>query len=81
MGHYKRTYLFKNRVDSVPKARYLVRTTLLSWEYRGDVIEPAVLITSELATNAVVHATDSALIKILCELRQNLLTIGVIDCF
>jgi hypothetical protein len=40
---------------SVPAARQFVRSTLQSWELDG-MIEVAVLVVSELATNAVLHA-------------------------
>jgi serine/threonine-protein kinase RsbW len=40
---------------SVPAARQFVRSTLQSWELDG-MIEAAVLVVSELATNAVLHA-------------------------
>jgi anti-sigma regulatory factor (Ser/Thr protein kinase) len=74
-----RTYVYVNAPDSVPKARYVVRSTLQAWEYEDDVIEPSLLIISELATNAVVHATDSPIFKVICELRESILTVGVID--
>ncbi len=81
MPYARRDYPFPffNVASSVAKARFLLRTTLLSWEYGDDVIEPALLIMSELATNAVLHATESAVFKVVCELQQNTLTIGVID--
>jgi anti-sigma regulatory factor (Ser/Thr protein kinase) len=41
--------------DSVRAAREYVRAALASWDC-GDLAEVAVLLTSELVTNAVVHA-------------------------
>ena len=40
---------------SIRKARVFVDVTLSAWDLHG-LREPAVLLTSELATNAVVHA-------------------------
>jgi anti-sigma regulatory factor (Ser/Thr protein kinase) len=40
---------------SIRKARAFVDVTLSAWDLHG-LREPAVLLTSELATNAVVHA-------------------------
>ncbi|WP_316520138.1 ATP-binding protein [Kitasatospora brasiliensis] len=42
--------------NSVRTARRLVRTQLNSWSWSGDPVDDLVLITSELVTNAVVHA-------------------------
>ncbi|SFF12814.1 Histidine kinase-like ATPase domain-containing protein [Actinacidiphila alni] len=47
---------FRIRRSSVPAARRHVETTLTTWKL-GPLIEPATLITSELATNVVAHAT------------------------
>jgi anti-sigma regulatory factor (Ser/Thr protein kinase) len=45
-----------------------------------DAIDPALLIMSELASNAVQHASESVTIKIICELdADGILTLGVID--
>ncbi|WBP89939.1 ATP-binding protein [Kitasatospora cathayae] len=41
---------------SVRTARRYVRDQLGSWGYQGDKVDDLVLITSELVTNAVVHA-------------------------
>lgn len=42
---------------SVAAARAFVRDTLQGWGF-GDVVDDAVVLTSELVTNAVVHAGD-----------------------
>ena len=44
---------------SVARARRFVRETLIGWG-AGDATDDAVLLTSELATNAVVHARTDA---------------------
>ncbi|MFJ6620172.1 ATP-binding protein [Kitasatospora sp. NPDC091335] len=41
---------------SVRTARRLIREQLNSWSWSGDPVDDLVLITSELVTNAVVHA-------------------------
>lgn len=46
---------FRLRRSSVPAARKHVEATLTAWKL-GLLVEPATLITSELATNAVAHA-------------------------
>lgn len=48
---------------SVPEARRFVRSTLQSWELDG-LVEPAVLVVSELATNAVLHARSSYVVRV-----------------
>ncbi|MFF9350564.1 ATP-binding protein [Streptomyces sp. NPDC014734] len=52
--------------ESVAGARRLTRSRLGEWRLDEDTHEAAVLIVSELVTNAVVH-TRSA--RVLCELR------------
>ncbi|MFF1907372.1 ATP-binding protein [Kitasatospora sp. NPDC058218] len=42
--------------SSVRTARHQVRHQLASWGWNGDRVDDLVLITSELVTNAVVHA-------------------------
>ncbi|WP_437095119.1 SpoIIE family protein phosphatase [Streptomyces sp. enrichment culture] len=44
---------------SVASARSFVRDTLQGWGF-GDIVDDAVVLTSELVTNAVVHAGTSA---------------------
>ncbi len=48
---------------SVATARAFVRDTLQGWGY-GDIVDDAVVLTSELVTNAVVHAGTAA--DVLC---------------
>ncbi|MGQ4485111.1 ATP-binding protein [Streptomyces sp. 372A] len=52
--------------ESVAVARRLTKARLGDWRTGGDTLDAAVLIVSELVTNAVVH-TGSA--RVLCELR------------
>lgn len=51
---------------SVPEARRFVRTTLRSWE-REDLAESAALVVSELATNAVLHARSTFVVRLLLD--------------
>ncbi|WP_330241627.1 ATP-binding protein [Streptomyces sp. NBC_00525] len=53
--------------ESVATARRLTKTRLGEWRTDGDTREAAVLIVSELVTNAVVHTASA---RVLCELRR-----------
>jgi anti-sigma regulatory factor (Ser/Thr protein kinase) len=74
----RREYPFFNAPESVGKVRFCLRSTLLAWEYDNDVVDAALLIASELATNAVRHSNSSVFILV-CQLDTGFLTIGVID--
>ncbi len=50
----------------VVAARQFVRARLEAWEITEQV-EPAVLIASELVTNAVLHARTSISLRVLCD--------------
>ncbi|MCX5415392.1 anti-sigma regulatory factor [Streptomyces sp. NBC_00059] len=52
--------------ESVAGARRLTRERLADWRVSGDAYDAAVLIVSELVTNAVVH---TASYRVVCELR------------
>ncbi len=54
------------RPESVAGARQLTRVRLESWKLGGDAYESALLIVSELFTNAVVHTAST---RVVCELR------------
>jgi anti-sigma regulatory factor (Ser/Thr protein kinase) len=72
-------YPLPRRPESVKAARAWVRISLMG---RGcdDAIDPASLIISELASNAVQHASESVTIKVVCEVDgDGILTLGVID--
>ncbi len=79
MPYTARGLVFNNTAESVHRARSLVRTILVGWDYSDDVIERALVIASELATNAVTHALNTPRFKLICDTEANLLTIGVID--
>lgn len=61
---------------SVAGARSFVRDTLQGWGF-GDIIDDAVVLTSELVTNAVVHAGTSA--ELLCLRSEHGVRIEVAD--
>ncbi|MFF2848656.1 SpoIIE family protein phosphatase [Streptomyces sp. NPDC058001] len=61
---------------SVATARSFVRDTLQGWGF-GDVIDDAVVLTSELVTNAVVHAGTAA--DVLCLRADDGVRIEVAD--
>ncbi|MEV0094380.1 SpoIIE family protein phosphatase [Streptomyces sp. NPDC050738] len=61
---------------SVATARAFVRDTLQGWGY-SDVIDDAVVLTSELVTNAVVHAGTTA--DVLCLRTENGIRVEVVD--
>ncbi|MFJ8888737.1 ATP-binding protein [Streptomyces sp. NPDC102402] len=52
--------------ESVAGARRLTRARLADWEVSGDAHDAAVLIVSELVTNAVVHTAST---RVVSELR------------
>lgn len=62
---------------SVPAARKFVRSTLQSWELEG-MIEAAVLVVSELATNAVLHAHSAFTVMVVRDARGSV-RIEVVD--
>ncbi|MFG2029271.1 SpoIIE family protein phosphatase [Streptomyces sp. NPDC048825] len=61
---------------SVATARSFVRDTLQGWGF-GDIVDDAVVLTSELVTNAVVHAGTSA--DVLCLRTEDGVRIEVAD--
>lgn len=61
---------------SVATARSFVRDTLQGWGY-SDVVDDAVVLTSELVTNAVVHAGTSA--DVLCLRTEDGVRVEVAD--
>jgi anti-sigma regulatory factor (Ser/Thr protein kinase) len=74
-----RAYTFTNAAESVPKARQSVRKILQACKYDSDLVDAALLCTSELVTNAVMHAATAPTFTVICKLRIDMMTIGVID--
>lgn len=61
---------------SVAVARGFVRDTLQGWGL-GEIVDDAVVLTSELVTNAVVHAGTSA--EVICFREENTVRVEVVD--
>ncbi|OEV04682.1 hypothetical protein AN216_07305 [Streptomyces oceani] len=70
------TATFRPVGRSVASARGFVRDTLQGWGL-GDIVDDAVVLTSELVTNAVVHAGTSA--EVLCLRGTEGVRVEVVD--
>ncbi|RDG32241.1 ATP-binding protein [Streptomyces corynorhini] len=68
-GNAVRRYGFRlpAHAESVGRARQLTRDRLDHWDLDEQTRETAVLVVSELVTNAIVHAAGA---RVLCELRE-----------
>jgi GAF domain-containing protein/anti-sigma regulatory factor (Ser/Thr protein kinase) len=77
------TSAYQPEPQSASAARHFVRQTLVSWQGSGhcqgheDLVDDAVLLTSELVTNAVVHAGTS--VHVTCRLADEAVEIAVVD--
>ncbi|MCP9207796.1 ATP-binding protein [Streptomyces sp. NEAU-Y11] len=60
-------------------ARRAVCNALSAWEYEGDVIETAALLTSELVTNAIRHAPASTCVIVRFAVLGGMFAIEVYD--
>ena len=49
---------------SVPRARHFVARTLREWHLDDDVTSVAMLLASEVVTNAIVHARSKAFLRV-----------------
>jgi serine/threonine-protein kinase RsbW len=74
----KYAYPLPNHPESVGRARAWVRIMLTTYGHE-DALDAALLVISELTTNAVQHAPGPEMIKIVCEADAGILTMGVID--
>jgi serine phosphatase RsbU (regulator of sigma subunit)/anti-sigma regulatory factor (Ser/Thr protein kinase)/PAS domain-containing protein len=70
------THRFAPQATSAAAARRFVRETLTGWAAE-DVLDDAVLLTSELVTNAVVHAGTE--LSVSCALGPGYVQVGVTD--
>jgi serine phosphatase RsbU (regulator of sigma subunit)/anti-sigma regulatory factor (Ser/Thr protein kinase) len=70
---------FQPQPTAVAAARRFVRETLNSWQLpcRDDLVSDAVLLTSELVTNAVVHAGTR--VQVVCRLHGADIEVSVLD--
>jgi anti-sigma regulatory factor (Ser/Thr protein kinase) len=77
------TSAYQPEPQSAAAARHFVRDTLRSWQGSGHcqgqdgLVDDAVLLTSELVTNAVVHAGTS--VQVTCRLAGEAVEIAVVD--
>jgi serine phosphatase RsbU (regulator of sigma subunit)/anti-sigma regulatory factor (Ser/Thr protein kinase) len=73
------TAAFQPEPAAVAAARRFVRETLSSWQLpcRDDLVSDAVLLTSELVTNAVVHAGTA--VQVACRLQGADVEVSVLD--
>ncbi len=73
------TAAFQPEPAAVAAARRFVRETLNSWQLpcRDELVCDAVLLTSELVTNAVVHAGTA--VQVTCRLRAADVEVSVLD--
>ncbi|MDT0318421.1 ATP-binding protein [Streptomyces millisiae] len=75
----RRTFRYWSSRDSPSRARKAVRNAVLAWEFGDDIADVAELLTSELATNAVIHATDGREYAVDVLVSDGYLTVGVTD--
>lgn len=73
------TFSYPSVDTSVSDARKAVRKVVSGWGLSNELAEVAELLTSELVTNVILHAQDSATCRIVCELSANSVTVTVID--
>jgi serine/threonine-protein kinase RsbW len=73
------TYCFANEALSVGLARTTIAGLLAEWGLDGDVIEKAVIFTSEFAANAVRHASESLAFVLTSSIKDGHLTVSVMD--
>jgi anti-sigma regulatory factor (Ser/Thr protein kinase) len=62
---------------SVPAARHFVARTLRQWKCGEDVASVAMLLASEVVTNAIVHARSNAFVRV--QLTDGVLRVEVHD--
>ncbi len=67
---------FPANLASASAARRFVRDALRGWG-AGEAVDDAVLLTSELVTNAVVHAGTS--VEVICQLAGSAVQVDVVD--
>ncbi|MEU5282157.1 ATP-binding protein [Streptomyces asoensis] len=60
-GNGARMWSLPRRPASVPEARHLVEDFLLTWKCPDDAVDAALLIATELLTNAVQHAEGTGI--------------------
>jgi anti-sigma regulatory factor (Ser/Thr protein kinase) len=77
------TAAYQPEPEAAAAARHFVRETLRSWQGSGHcpgqgcLVDDAVLLTSELVTNAVLHAGTS--VQVTCRLADEAVEVAVVD--
>jgi anti-sigma regulatory factor (Ser/Thr protein kinase) len=72
------TKCFRREAASVPEARHFARAALLEWGL-PDLADTAETVTSELASNAILHARHGAFRVTLRRFRRDQVQVAVID--
>ncbi len=73
----ERSRTFPARADSPRAARHFVTTVLKQWDVVGDAVDDAALVTSELASNALLHAESDFVVT--ASLTRDAIYIAVED--
>jgi anti-sigma regulatory factor (Ser/Thr protein kinase) len=69
----------EHRPEAVGSARQLARTALAGWGASGDEMDAAVLVVSELVTNAVEHAEPPLVLHLHRQHADHRVWVGVTD--
>ncbi|MGS2589996.1 ATP-binding protein [Streptomyces hebeiensis] len=77
--HIWRGYRFDATDEAPGKARRAVQFALLAWEYDRDTAYTAALLTSELVTNAVLHAHGTLGCRVEFGVAADVFTLAVVD--
>ncbi|WP_433545719.1 ATP-binding protein [Streptomyces sp. CA-294286] len=81
MSGHTSTATFRSHKPSIPAARAHVKAVLVEWKL-GLLIDDALLVTSELATNALVHAAGTGdHFTLTLRRRHGMLVIEVADSY
>lgn len=73
-----RTWAFPRRVEFIPEARHHVEALLRAWQRPAETVDTAMLLVTELVTNAVEH-TDASDVICSVSLSAEVVTVSVTD--
>ncbi len=76
-GVTERSRIFPARAESPRAARHFVTAVLKGWDVAGDAVDDAALVTSELASNALLHAESDCVVT--ASLTRNAIYVAVED--
>ncbi|WP_331763751.1 ATP-binding protein [Streptomyces anthocyanicus] len=73
-----RTWAFPRRAEFIPETRHHVEALLRAWQRPAETVDAAMLLVTELVTNAVEH-TDAS--DVICSVRLSaeVVTVSVTD--